>query len=325
VTLVPGTYTVTGSFDPGVGSNFGTPTVVTKTLLVTPEDADPKNTTENWINAEANGNAAITLGAVIYELQDGYPSDVSGARVSFVDVSNGNSPLGTCKDVRVNITDANNPTQGKATCIWTVTLGKSETSRTVRVGFLIGGTHRNAHLVADPSEELTVTITITRNQPYTMVGGGEVAGAAPVSMWPGTVGGAQFGVNISYTNKLTNPQGSAWVDFTVDGQVYRAKTSSLSNFSVSPATTCGGTSIFSSKAVVLRVLENGSVESVEGNAILQLAVTDGGCDSNGTGDQIAITVNGKNGGVIYSNNWDRANGNTAKEDLGSGNVQIRGR
>src|SRR5206468_11225511 len=120
---------------------------------------------------------------------------------------------------------------------------KSEETRSVTAGFAITGSHRN-------NQALNLTeglITITRNSPWTMNGSATVAGAAPVSAWPGIVGHADVALAVTYTNKLTNPQGGGTVNFDVDGVMYQAKTNSLINFSVDPSS---GITNFSSKVNV---------------------------------------------------------------------------
>jgi hypothetical protein len=312
-----GVYTIEAAYSNG--TNYANSSDNAKTLTINQADAESGYYGDEWIQASNNGAASITLSAII-RAEDVLPANVSGARVTFVDVLNGNSPLGTCRDVRVDITDANNPAQGKATCVWTVMLSKSEPGRTVTVGAFIGGTHKNKHLVGDP--DFTGEIVITRNSAYTMVGTGQVSGAAPSSML-GTAGAAAFGMTLSYNNKLTNPQGNASATFVVEGVLYMARSNSLNNFSVAPSSGGGGTSIFSTKASISRWdVATDAWVSYEGNATLQFSVADGG---GSAGDQIAITISGKNGGLIYSNNWDRVAGKAVLEGFDSGNVVINAR
>jgi CSLREA domain-containing protein len=297
------------------GSNFANSNDNARTLTVLPAAANPGYVGDTWVQASSNGSVSVTLRALITDAEV-LASSVAGARVTFVDVTSNNAVIGSCRDVRVDITSFGNPSEGIATCVWSFTLAKSETGRSLTVGFVIGGTHKNKHSTATPA--YTEGLTISSNAPYTMLGAGEVAAPAGSSMWPGVVGGASFNINMKYNNKLTNPQGYAVVTFDVDGVTYQAKSNSLNNFSVQPATS-GGTSVFSAKASIARQNEDDTWTSVEGNATLQLHVIDTG----GSADLIGITVSGRNGGLVYSNNW--VSGKTQPVEISSGNVTINGK
>jgi hypothetical protein len=183
------------------------------------------------------------------------------------------------------------------------------------VGFALTGWYKNKQ----PIPLTSAVVVVTRNSPYTMNGGGVVNGANAVSNIPGVVGGARFGIDVTYTNKLTNPQGGGWVNFTIDGVQYQVKTNSLINFSVDPQLNFPRTSKFSSKVTIT----NTATGLNDGNNTMDWVVVDGG--PNGGIDYIAITINGKNGGVVYSNNWNRATGKTDNEALASGNVVVNNR
>ncbi len=61
-----------------------------------------------------------------------------------------------------------------------------------------------------------------------------------------------------------------------------------------------------------------NVVSVDGNATLQVTMTDAG--EPGSSDSIAVTVWNKSGGVWFASAWDGTK--TTEQLLGGGNLQV---
>src|SRR5207247_6981462 len=171
---VPGPYTVTAYFTGDPNFQDGSASV---SVTVTPENGFENYVGTHWIATNSQGQATILLTAYVGDDPDGSPGDLRYAKVTFVDRDASTAPMGTCKDVRIDVVDAFNPTTGVATCSYTVTLAKTEDDRSMHVG----ATVRYSHSVDRPDDD--ALIMITRAPPGSVSGGGSILGAAPVSMY----------------------------------------------------------------------------------------------------------------------------------------------
>jgi hypothetical protein len=81
----------------------------------------------------------------------------------------------------------------------------------------------------------------------------------------------------------------------------------------------GSMANFTGKANIQDVTDPLNPVSVEGNATLQLWMTDN--EALGTGDTLGIQVLGKGGATWFSSNWDGTR--TIEQILGGGNLAVR--
>lgn len=79
------------------------------------------------------------------------------------------------------------------------------------------------------------------------------------------------------------------------------------------------TATFNGKANIQDITNPVAPISVDGNATLQVQMTDKG--EPGRDDTIAITVWNKSGGLLFSSNWSGTK--TIEQLLGGGNLQMR--
>ncbi len=83
--------------------------------------------------------------------------------------------------------------------------------------------------------------------------------------------------------------------------------------------TCPGTAIFNGKANIQDITNPLAPISIDGNASLQVTMTDKG--EPGKDDTIGITLWDKNGGLWFSSNW--VSPKTVEQLLGGGNLVVR--
>src|SRR5213076_1019325 len=103
-----------------------------------------------------------------------------------------------------------------------------------------------------------------------------------------------FGFNIKYNRNGTNLQGNINVIVRSGGRVYQIKGNSMTSLST---TVASGTATFNGKATIQDITDPSNPLAVEGNATLQVDMTDMG--EPGSSDQIAITVWNKSGGLWF--------------------------
>jgi hypothetical protein len=143
----------------------------------------------------------------------------------------------------------------------------------------------------------------------------------------GVKGGAagsknNFGFNVKYNKAKTNLQGNMNIivrRLETDGlYVYQIKGNVMTSLVVS--TSCPKTATFNGKANITDITNQLAPVAVDGNATLQVKMTDMG--EPGSSDKIAITVWNKSAGMWFASNW---NGTTTLEQiLGGGNLKLHG-
>ena len=150
-----------------------------------------------------------------------------------------------------------------------------------------------------------------------ITGGGYLTLTNSSGIKAGTVGTKNnYGFNVKYNKNRTSLQGninSIIRRLENDGiiHVYQIKGNSMTSLSVT--TTCPKKAVFVGKANIQDITNPLNIIAVDGNATLQVTMTDNG--EPGNFDKIAITVWNKNGGLWYSSNW---NGSTTVEQIISG-------
>lgn len=101
-------------------------------------------------------------------------------------------------------------------------------------------------------------------------------------------------------------------------RVYQIKGNVMTSLVVNP--NCPKTAIFNGKANIKDITNPLLPISVDGNASLQVKMTDMG--EPGSSDSIAITVWDKNGGLWFASNWNGTT--TIKQVLAGGNLKVHG-
>jgi hypothetical protein len=131
-----------------------------------------------------------------------------------------------------------------------------------------------------------------------------------------------FGFNVKYNKQGTNLQGNMNTIIRrteSDGvlHVYQIKGNSMTSLNVKTSSV-GGTATFNGKASIQDITNPTSPFSVDGNAALQVIMTDKG--EPGSTDSIAITVGNKAGGLWFASNFNGVK--TLEQTLGGGNLVV---
>jgi hypothetical protein len=125
---------------------------------------------------------------------------------------------------------------------------------------------------------------------------------------------ANFGFNVKYNKKGTNLKGVVNIVIRNGDRVYQIKSNAINQLSVDSTN-----ATFDSKANIQDITDPLNPISIDGNAALQMTLTDNG--EPGSSDSIAITVWNKNGGLWYSSNWDGTK--TIEQSLDGGNLVVK--
>jgi hypothetical protein len=197
---------------------------------------------------------------------------------------------------------------GIATCNTTLTTDISG-GRQYTVGIVVSG-----YYTRNSSDDDTI-ITVAQPIPTNFItGGGYLVLSNSAGAVPGDAGSkTNFGFNVKYNKGGSNLQGHVNIVVRGGGHVYQIKATSLSSLGVN-ATAAN----FTSKANITDITDPLHPIALEGNATLQLWMTDNG--EPGSSDTLGIQVLNKNGGMWFSSNW---NGNkTVEQTLGGGNLAV---
>ncbi|MEK6320345.1 MAG: HYR domain-containing protein [Acidobacteriota bacterium] len=308
----PGTRTVTAVFG-GVNPNFMV-TNPTTTLNIIQEDARAYYTGALYASTACAicSTATVTLSATIKDItavdsaSDNCPGDIRNAKVTFINrdtntVIQANQPVG--------LVSAGDTTVGTATYNWNVSIG-SANSQTYTVGVIVTN-----YYTRDSSDEDTV-VTVSKPLNNFITGGGYLVMSSSSGLYPGEQGSkCNWGFNVKYNNSGKNLQGNINVIIRNGGRVYQIKGNAMTSLSTNVAT---GKATFNGKANIQDITDPLNVIGIDGNATLQVVMTDKG--EPGNLDTIGITVWNKQGGLWFSSNW---NGTTTIEQLlGGGNLVV---
>lgn len=285
------------------------------TVKVTPEDARANYTGALFSStaSASSGDAIVTLSATIQDITavagdpvwDSSAGDIRNATVTFVNRDNSTTIV---TNVPVGLVSLSDPTTGTATCNWRVDIGNYD-SQSFTVGIVINGWYTR-----DASEDDTV---VTVSKPLAsdfITGGGYLVLWRSAGLYAGSPGTkANFGFNVKYNKSGKNLQGHLNLIVRSAGRVYQAKGNVMSSLSIG-----GNQATFNGKASITDITDPLNPISIDGNATLQLVMTDEG--DAGTTDTIAITVWNKNGGLWFASNWNSTN--TEEQTLASGNLVV---
>src|SRR5205823_5580414 len=128
-------------------------------------------------------------------------------------------------------------------------------------------------------------------------------------IYPGATGQrTNFGFNVKYNKSGTNLQGNINVIIRNNGRVYQIKGNSMTSLVTQvcagtgcPTTASPSAATFNGKATIQDITDPANPISIDGNATLQVTMTDYGSPSS---DSIGITVWSKSGGMWYASNWN---------------------
>jgi hypothetical protein len=316
--LAPGVYVVrvTATDEEGLFSSIDI------VLIVTQEDARAFYTGAEFASTanETSSSATVTLSATIQDISvtedaggDEYPGDITNAIVTFVDRDKGDAVLCSAP---VGLVDLNDSTTGTATCDLTVDLASNESSVSLTVGVVVSGYYTRDS--GDDNSIVTVSRPLTTNF---ITGGGSLLLENSAGQLAGDPGSRNnFGLNVKFNKGGKNLQGRVNTLVRSGGRTYQIKSSALTSLSVQPCpqatpeSPC--TAVFNGKATIQDITDPDNPVSIDGNATLQVTLTDAGND----GDSIAITVWNKQGGLWYASSWDGTR--TLEQYLASGNVIV---
>ncbi|HEX4949105.1 MAG TPA: YDG domain-containing protein [Blastocatellia bacterium] len=318
----PGTRTVTAVFG-GVNSNFSVGIPATG-LTITPEDARATYTGALYASTSSatSTTATVTLSATIQDITatadaagDASFGDIRNAKVTFINRDN-NTVLAS--NVPVGLVTAGDTKTGTATTNVSLSVGScpsSPCSASYTIGIIVTN-----YYTRDSSADNTV-VTVAQPGTNFITGGGYLTLTASSGLKAGDVGSKNnFGFNVKYNKSGTNLQGNinTIVRRTEGGivRVYQIKGNSMTSLSVNAAT---GKATFNGKASIQDISNPLAPISVDGNATLQVVMTDKG--EPGSSDTIAITVWDKQGGLWFASKWSGTA--TVEQLLNGGNLSVK--
>ena len=316
---VVGAYAVTAQFTSSNSgyadsSGSGTLNIVAEDARVTYGGALFATT-----SSSSSSTATVLLAATVQDITavtsdpsyDPYAGDIRNATVTFVNRDAGDAVLCTTSSlVLLNPSDTKTAT---ANCSWTPNIGNSD-SVSFTVGIVVGGYYvRNA--AADD-----VIVTVAKPIAGSVNAGGYVVNQNSSGQVPGDSGAlTHFGFNAKTNRNTTNVNGHVNIIVRYAGRVYQIKGTNISSLVTKTSDPGAKTATFTGKAVIQDITDPANILSVDGNASLQVTMTDRG--EPGTTDSVGITLWNKNGGLWYSSRW--AGNKTTEQVIGGGNISVR--
>jgi hypothetical protein len=313
----PGSYTVTASFTSSNG-NFTSSNGGPASLTVTKEDARNYYNGNSlfWTSSVNSTSASVTLSATIRDISavdptlsppnpDNSAGDIRNAKVTFINRDT-NTAFAGCSNLSIGLVNPGDATTGTATCNTTLTASSSTGGTQYTVGIMVTGYYDR--FSSDDDTLVTVAQPIPSNF---ITGGGFIVLSNSSGAVPGDIGTkVNFGFNVKYNKNGKNLLGNVNIIIRSGGHVYQIKSTALESLGVN-----GNQANFTSKANIQDITDPQNPISIEGNATLQLWITDG------DNDTIGIQVLNKNGGTWFTSNWDGTR--TIEQILGGGNVSVR--
>ena len=244
---------------------------------------------------------------------DPHPGDIRNARVGFLDTDSGE----LIASPPVGLVNALDPKTGAATHKWSLTIPSCATppcSTSFTIMTMVPR-DRLGYYLSMP--EYTI-VEIVQPGSNSISGGGYLVLRSPAGLIaPGVGSKANFGFNVKFNKPGAKLQGRINTIVRSNGRAYQIKGNSMSSLAVK-ASASPATATFSGKASIQDITDPKKPIPVDGNATLEVAITDTGNPKTNT---IGITVWNKNGGLWFSSNWNGAR--TVPQTLGGGNLAIR--
>jgi len=312
--IAPGTHGVTADFI-GVSARY-TVASATASLTVTREDARTTYIGALFVSTAnaTSSQATILLSATIQDITatpdasgDSDFGDIRNASVTFVN-RDLNADIAT---VPVSLVSPGDTKTGTATYNWNVDIGSSD-AKQYTIGVRV-----NRYYTRDNSSDNTVVCVAKPLASGFITGGGYLVTSTSAGVHPGTAGlKNNFGFNVKFNKSGTNLQGNINTIIRSGGRVYQVKGNSMTSLAVSPTLPIA---TFNGKASLTDITDPSNPLGLDGNATLQVMMTDSG--EPGVNDSLAIMVWDKTGALWFSSRWTGTQ--TAKQVLGGGNIQVR--
>ena len=341
-------YAIAGSMNPNTGSPIGNKTVTAElinispayavtnpsstSLTITPEDARATYTGALFVSTSGStsSTATVNLRANIQDITavtgdpayDAYAGDIRNARVTFKVLNQGGGTVYTSAELTPVLLLPGDSKTGTVTVDWTANIGTSDAeSYTVRIIV-------NNYYTRESSEDNAV-VTIAKPVSGMITGGGYVILKNSAGQKAGTEGTKNnFGFNVK-NDKNGAPKGTINTIIrrleTSDNKVhvYQIKGNAMTSLALTYATaSTPGKATFNGKANIQDITDPLAPISVDGNATLQVTMTDMG--EPGNYDRIAVTVWEKTGSLWFANYWDVASAKTLEQQLDGGNLKVHG-
>jgi hypothetical protein len=314
-TTAPGAYNVSVTVTDDTGSAVAT----SFTIVVTQEDARATYSGNNlfWTSSASSTSANVTLSATIRDITavagdpayDPNAGDIRNATVTFVNRDT-NTAFTGCSNLPIGLVSAGDTKTGTATCNTTLAVSNATGATQYTVGIVVNGYYTRNH--STDNDIITVAQPLTSSF---ITGGGNLVLSNSSGLVPGTAGSkANFGFNVKYNKSGTNLQGNVNIIIRSGGRVYQIKSNAISSLGVAVPK-----ANFTGKANIRDITNPLNPISVDGNATLQLWLTDNG--ELGSKDTLGIQVLNKNGGTWFASNWNGTK--TVEQNLGGGNLVVR--
>ncbi|MFL5892991.1 MAG: PKD domain-containing protein, partial [Solirubrobacterales bacterium] len=312
----PGSYTVRTSF---AGNGYYTSSYDSDPFTIAKENARAAYTGAEFVSTSSatSSTATVTLAATIRDITavtgdpdyDSHAGDIRNAKVDFVNVDTGAT---LCDNLPVGLVNSADPKVGTATCNWTANIGNANSS-TFTIGIKVG---KSSGRYARDSSTDDTTVTVSKPLNDFITGGGFlVNGSASGQISPTQGQKTNFGFNVKYNKANTNLQGNINAIVRSGAKTYQVKGNSMTSLAANNTTR---KATFNGKANIQDITNATNPVSVDGNASLQVTMTDNG--DPGSPDTIGITVWNKQGGLWFASKWDGTR--TLEQTLGGGNLLV---
>ena len=317
MTFAPNSYIVTAEYN-GVLPYLAT--TGTSNLTITCEDANVYYTGSSYVSTSSatSSSATITLSATIKDISAVDTNDINfgnitNAKVTFINRDN-NSVIAA--NIPIGLVTIGDTKVGTATYNWNTSI--SGDSQSITIGVLVTG-----YYCRDTSNDNEVVTISKPLGDLFITGGGYLILNSSSGIKAGSVGTKNnYGFNVKYNKNRTSLQGNINTiirKMESDGlHVYQVKGNSMTSLSV--ITTCPKKAVFVGKANIQDITNPLNIIALDGNATLQVTITDNG--EPGNFDKIAITVWNKNGGLWFSSNWNGTT--TVEQTISGGNLKVHG-
>jgi hypothetical protein len=312
--VVPGIATATASY---AGDANHLPSTGTATFRILPRDALVRyiGQTEWTTSGARSSTVQVILSA---SMQDPTGSALVNATVDFIDQNTGKLLAGGVKVSPVAGT-------GTGTANTGVTLSTGQYgAESYQVLVKLTGNYDNAD---QPVADKTATVVVSRpTSANEAIGAGTIESlvSAAGTLASDTGADVTYTAGVSYNKSGSNTQGRITITIPRSDGVITVRSNAIISMSRTTGTNPKKVTIYT-KASIYRLLDDGTVETLDGNVTLRLDVADfsGGGPLN---DEVGVTVlSTKTSELYYSNNWVLDSSNTwetATQKLKTGTMAV---
>ena len=312
--------------NPGVGARFAGDTNYAQSATgpsafeVKKEDARAVYTGLLFTSTSSptSSSATVTLSATIRDITDvigdgAYDADAGDIRKATVDFVNRDTNTTLCSNLPVGLVSAADTKVGTATCNWSANIGSADSA-----SYTIGIKVNNYYTRNESADNVVVTVSKPLASSF-ITGGGYLVNQQSAGLYAGEAAKrTNFGFNVKYNKSGTNLQGAINAIVRKGAGVYQVKGTAMSSLT-SAVSGNPKTSTFTGKANIQNITNPAAAEPIDGNATLQVTMSDYG--EPGSSDKIAITVWNKAGGLWFASRWDGTK--TLEQLLAGGNLVVR--